>query len=330
MKSFVDRLVEEMSFKQSMLCLGLDPQVKKEGYSIPMHILKNGYEQSETNIEGVARAIVEFNRQIIEAAEPYVAIAKPQSAFYEKYGHWGIWALEETIIMCKEMGLLVLEDAKRCDGGDTAEAYAAGHLGNIELWEPSEGIATDPSVLDFDAMTVVPYIGESCLAPFLKVVKQGGKGIFVVCNTSFKPNSKVEQLQTISGLKVWEEVALLVKQWSDGLEYRGEFGSNVGVVMGATYPEDAPRMRELLPDSTFLVPGYGEAQGGGAAGAIAGIRKDRLGLIINQSRDINYAFMKDRFKCDPRNFAEASGKAAKFGRDDLNAALKKKHGKLPW
>lgn len=329
METFIDRLVKEMRFKKSILCVGLDPQIKY----IPKHILEKGYLEAETSgttIEGVARAIVEFNRQIIEAVEPYVAIAKPQMAFYEKYGHWGVWALEETIVMCKEMGLLVLEDAKRCDGGDTAEAYAAGHLGEIESYEPNEGIVMDPSMFDFDAMTVVPYIGESCLTPFLNAVKQYKKGIFVVCNTSFKPNSKVEQLQTVSGLKVWEEVALLVRQWSDGPEYRGEFGSNVGVVMGATYPEDAPRMRELLPDSTFLVPGYGAAQGGGATGAIAGIREDGFGLIVNQSRDINYAYTKDQFKCDPRNFADAAGKAAKFGRDDLNAALKKKLGKLPW
>lgn len=324
MKMFVDRLVEKMQRKESVLCLGLDPQVKY----IPKHILEAGYAESKTTVEGIARSIVIFNQTIIEAVEPYAAIAKPQTAFYEKYGCWGLWALEETIVVCKEMGLEVLEDAKRCDGGDTAEAYATGHLGDIEVWDPDGGIVKDSSVLDFDAMTVVPYIGESCLNPFLEAVKRYQKGIFVVTKTSFKPNSVAEQLQTTSGLKVWEEVALLVKKWSDGPEYRGEYGSNVGVVMGATYPEDAPRMREILPDCFFLVPGYG-AQGGGADGAITGIRDDGLGVIVNSSRDIDYAYMKDQFKCDPKDFAEAASKAAKFARDDLNAALKRA-GKIPW
>ncbi|MBU3924812.1 orotidine-5'-phosphate decarboxylase [Patescibacteria group bacterium] len=335
MKPFVDRLEEAKLEKESILCVGLDPQVRY----IPEHILRYGYENMKIENyapggEGIARAIMEFNRLIIKAAAPFAAVAKPQTAFYEKYGYWGMWALQKTVEMCRKEGLLVLEDAKRCDGGDTAEAYAQGHMGKIEIWMPNSDPATriekHPSFLNFDAMTVVPYIGTSCISQFRIVVEENKKGIFVVDKTSFSPNSEIEQLQTISGLKVWEETAKLVRQWSDSIGCSGEFGNSIGVVMGATYPEDALKMRELLPESPFLVPGYGAAQGGGADGAVAGIKKNGLGVIVNSSRDINYAYIKDHFKSKPEDFAQAAGKAAEFSRDDLNAALKKKLGKLPW
>ena len=228
----------------------------------------------------------------------------------------------------------MLEDAKRCDGGDTAQAYAEGHLGKVGVWdkysEKARVLHALPS-LDVDAMTVVPYIGTSCISPFVDTVKEYGKGIFIVDKTSFAPNSEVEQLQTISGLKVWQEVALLVKEWGKGCE--GDYGNNVGVVMGATYPEDALKMREILPDPFFLVPGYnlpeGIGQGGDANGAIKGIRDDGYGIIVNSSRGMTYAYRKGPFKCAPSDYIEAAAKAAEFGRDDLNAALKRA-GKLAW
>lgn len=327
MKTFVDRLVDGMREKQSVLCVGLDPQVR----FIPEQILGQGYQQAEDRggFEPMAQAFVIFNKAIIEAVKPYVAIVKPQMAFYEAYGYWGVWAFEETVKFAKKQGLLVLEDAKRCDGGDTAKAYAEGHLGKVAIWDNQTRKTRLLRVLPsfyVDAMTVVPYIGTSCISPFAEAVKEYNKGIFVVDKTSFAPNSEIEQLQTISGLKVWQEIALLVKKWSEGCD--GDYGNNIGVVMGATYPEDAPKMREILPDCFFLVPGYG-AQGGGADGAVAGIRDDGYGVIVNSSRGITYAYSKNPFKCDPSDFAEAATKAALFARDDLNAALWRT-GRIPW
>lgn len=255
-------------------------------------------------------------------------------AFYEAYGYWGVWAFEKTVQFAKKQGLLVLEDAKRFDGGDTAEAYAEGHLGKVGVWdnysEKARLLHALPS-FNVDAMTVGAYIGTSCITPFIKAVKEYGKGIFIVDKTSFAPNSEIEQLQTISGLKAWQEVALLVKEWGKGCE--GDHGNNVGVVMGATYPEDALKMREILPDPFFLVPGYnlpeGIGQGGDADGAIKGIRDDGYGIIVSSSRGMTYAYRKGPFKCDPLDFIEAAAKAAEFGRDDLNTALKRA-GKLAW
>lgn len=329
MKTFVDKLVAEIQKKESILCLGLDPQLKY----LPPHILDRGYEEARHpfEFEPEARSIVIYFEEIIKAVAPYVVAAKPQMAFYEHYGHWGVWAFEKVVKACKENDLLVIEDAKRCDGGDTAVAYAQGHLGTVDTWDPQKReFFKELSIFDVDAMTVVPWTGTSGLSPFLEIVKKSGKGVFVVDKTSFKPNSEIEQLVTTSGRKVWEETALLVKQWSQGCE--GECGlNNVGVVMGATYPEDALKMREYLPDCFFLVPGYG-AQGGEADGAVRGIRPDGLGVIVNSSRGIDYAYhpkFGGPFQCDPKEFAEAARKAAEFARDDLNEALKRA-GKLPW
>lgn len=329
MKTFVDSLVEAIEEKRSILCVGLDPQVRY----IPEHILEQGYNEAEdkSGFGPVAQAIVIFNEAVIKAVAPFAVVAKPQMAFYEAYGHWGVWAFEETVEICRAEGLLVLEDAKRCDGGDTAKAYAAGHLGQVdaihlETINPTKLAKLSKPSFDVDAMTVVPWIGEAGLTPFIEAVKQYGKGIFVVDKTSFRPNSVVEQLVTETGRKVWEETALLVKQWSEGCE--GECGlNNVGVVVGATFPEEAVRMRELLPNRFFLVPGYG-AQGGGADGAVKGVREDGLGVVVNSSRGIDYAFSR-KFKCDPKDFAQASAKAAEFARDDLNQALKRAR-RIPW
>lgn len=325
MKTFVDELVKEIQKKQSILVVGLDPQTKY----ISRHILEQGYSEARYpfNFEPMARSIVLYFKEVIKAVAPYAIAVKPQMAFYEQYGYWGVWAFEQIVKISRENDLLVIEDAKRCDGGDTAEAYAEGHLGLVEVWNKiKQEFVKEFSPYYVDAITVVPQIGSSCLNPFLEIVRRNGKGIFVVDKTSFKPNSEVEQIVADTGRKVWEEIALLVKKWSQGCE--GKCGlNNVGVVMDATYPEDAPKMREYLPDCFFLVPGYG-AQGGGADGAVRSVRKDGFGVIVNSSRDIDYAYLRG-FKCDPEDFAEAARKAAEFSRDDLNEALKRA-GKLPW
>lgn len=306
MESFVDTLVGEIIKKKSILCVGLDPQ--------PQWIPKHLFEENENPKERIAHAIVKFNQAIIEAVKDLAVVVKPQIAFYEAYGAPGIWAFEETIKFAKKQGLLVIGDAKRCDGGDTAKFYAKGHLGK-------EGF-------DVDAMTVVPWIGLAGLEPFIKMVKEERKGLFVVVKTSFRPNSAIEQIVTKNGTKVWEETALLVKQWAQGCEGKTGF-NNVGIVVGATYPIEALTMRKIYPNGFFLVPGYG-AQGGGAEDAVAGVRKDGLGVIVNSSRGIIFAYARsEKFKDKPENFAEAARKAAKFSRDELNQALEKK-AQLPW
>ena len=330
MKSFVDRLTEAEEKKESILCVGLDPQARY----MPRHILKQGHEEDEdtSGFEPMGRAIALFNEEIIKATAPFAAAFKPQMAFYEAYGYWGVWAFEKTVELCRKQKVLVIEDAKRCDGGDTSKIYAAGHLGRVNVWYPSATLDELPDLpsFDVDAMTVVPWIGTSCITPFREAVKNFNKGIFIVNKTSFKPNSEIEQIVTDDNLKVWEKTAEIIRQqWID----EGVIGScglsNIGVVVGATFPEEAARMRELLPDSPFLIPGYG-AQKAGADKAVKGLRKGKIvAIIINSSRGIIFAYCRDQFPAPQEEFAQAAAKAAEFARDDLNEALKRA-GNYPW
>jgi len=324
MKTFVDRLLDEIVEKKSILCFGIDPQVKY----IPPTILQQGYEEppgTKNKFEAAARAIVIYFEKIIPKVAPFAALAKPQGAFYGPvYKQWGGWALEKIVKICRENGLLVDLDHKCSDGGDTAESYANGYLGEVDLWDPiGHGLSKQPS-FDFDALTVMPSIGESCLSPFIKLAREKGKGIFVVTKTSFKPNSVIEQLVCQSGRKVWEEIAIMVREWSKGCE--GENGiNNVGVVSGATYPEDSDRMRELIPDCFQLKPGLG-AQGADEDAAVRG----GPWIIVNSSRDIDFPQNKaPELNSTPDKIPEAAAKVAMRSKDRLNDAMKRA-GKTPW
>lgn len=322
MKTFVDRLVDEIRKKQSIFCFGIDPQLKY----IPPPIIQKAYERSSPfGFESEARAIVNYFEPIIETVAPFAVVAKPQGAFYGPlYGEWGGWALKRIVDLCVENKLLTILDHKCSDGGDTAEAYANGYLGEVDCWDSSSKTLVKEPSFDFDALTVMPSIGESCLTPFIKLVKEKGKGIFVVTKTSFTPNSAIEQIETKSGRKVWEEVAIMVREWSKGCD--GENGiNNVGVVSGATYPDDSDRMRELIPNCFQLKPGLG-AQGADENAAVRG----GPWIIVNSSRDIDFPQRKDpELNSSPEKIPEAAAQVAMRSRDRLNEAMERA-GKTPW
>ncbi len=316
--TFTDKFVAAIRAKKSNLIVGLDPQFR----FMPPHLKAAILAKHGPTEEAVGHLFFEFNRDIIDATLEFAPAFKPQMAFYEKHGPWGVWAFSKTVKHAHKQGAVVIEDAKRCDGGDTAIAYAEGHLGEIDFWgETAEASSKVVSPVRVDCMTVVPYIGEDCVSHFVKVVKEHGTGIFVVTKSSFRPNSKVEQLVSEGGLKVWEAVAHMVKEWGEGTE--GECGyRNVGVVMGATFPTDAPRMREILPNAWFLIPGYG-GQGGTADEAVVGINNDGLGGGVNSSRGIIFAYNKGPFARSSEQFASAAADAARASRDELNEALRR-------
>lgn len=321
--TFTDELIEAIRVKGSILNVGLDPQLK----FMPPHLTKWAYETYGGGCEGIARLFLRFNKEIIDAVSRFAVSVKPQIAFYEIYGHRGLFAFEQTKKYAQKKGLQVIADAKRGDGGDTAKAYAAGHIGRIPMFVDYHNtlIQVKPPLL-VDAVTIHAWIGSSCVTPFLEAVKEYGTGVFVVVKTSFTPNSEIEQTKTSSRVPMWVKLAKMVAKWGTGTE--GEYGyRNFGVVLGATYPEDAPRMREILPKTWFLIPGYG-AQGGGSDGAVTGINKDGYGGIVNSSRGIIAAWKKDQFRTTSEKFAEAAAKAAEFARKDLNDALKRA-GKYP-
>ncbi len=325
--TFTDKLIDAIQEKKSILNVGLDPQLK----FMPPYLIKWAYKKYGGGSKGIAYLFKRFNQEIIDAVSPFAVSVKPQIAFYECYGHWGIRAFEQTIEYAHKKGLLVITDAKRGDGGDTAQAYASAHLGKVPMVNrDSTGefhqFQSEPPLFT-DALTIHAWIGSSCVNPFLEAVKMYGTGIFVVVKTSFKPNSEIEQIIALDSNPVWVKLAMMIAEWAKGTE--GKYGyQNFGVVLGATYPDDAPKMRKILPKAWFLIPGYG-AQGGGADGAVFGINKDGYGGIVNSSRGVIAAWSRDQFRTESEKFAEAAAKAAEFARDDLNKALKRA-GKYNW
>ena len=193
-KHFADELCAAIRMKKSILVGGLDPQFAY----MPPHLKREVVLHYGRTFEAVGRMFYEFNSRIIDAICDVVVAVKPNLAFYEAYGHWGIWAFEKTIEYAKTKGVLCIADGKRSDGGDTVEAYADTYLGDVPFFgceDPSDFTRID-SPMRSDCLTVMPYIGDACVSPFVKRVLEFGTGIFVVTKTSFKPNSRVEQIQT--------------------------------------------------------------------------------------------------------------------------------------
>ena len=281
-KHFTDRLIKAIKKKGTPICVGLDPRVAQ----IPKFIKTKAIKEKAHSFAAVADAIVEFNKGIIDAVHDLVPVVKPQFAFYVQYGFSGVWAFEETCKYAQEKGLLVIADAKSNDIGSTAEAYANAFLGESDVF--GEKVAP----MDFDALTVNPYLGYDGIKPFVDVCKKRKKGIFVLVKTSNPSSGDLQDRVVDAKLRNYEMVAHLLESW--GSDELGENGySSIGAVVGATYPDEAKVLRKIMPHNYFLVPGYG-AQGGKAADMKVCFNEDGLGAIVNSSRDIIFAWEKDQ------------------------------------
>ena len=318
MQNMADKLLEEINKKQNPSVVGLDPRINQ----IPEFITKRNLEAYGNSFKAAANAIIEFNKLIINAISETLPAVKPQIAFYEQYGPEGVRAFKETVDYAKEKGLIVIGDAKRNDIGSTAEAYADGHLGEVKMIEGSM-----PS-LNADLITVNGYLGSDGLMPFIEACKKHGKGIFILNKTSNPSSGELQDKKTEEGKTVYEIMAELIDKL--GKDLTGQKGySPIGAVVGATYPEQAKILRNLMPKTIFLVPGYG-AQGGGAEDVVPCFNEDGYGAIVNSSRGIIFAYekepYKDKFK--PEEFHLASRQAAIDMKKDILDALQK-NGKLP-
>lgn len=327
MKNFADRVIKGIYDNMSYLCVGLDPQLKY----FPPHILKYCADVYGPGFKASAEAIVMFNKSIIDATNEFAFAFKPQMAFYEKYGPEGVRAFVETVRYALLTGKIVIEDAKREDGGDTSTAYGEGHLGMVDVIGGDGTLIMVPNAYQIDAITITPWIEEPNFGPFIEVAIREGRGIFIVDRTSFKPTSSLQEMVDADGDKGWVKLAKKVAKF--GEQAKGDSGySSIGVVMGATYPEDAPKMKEVLPYAFKLIPGFG-VQKGTADDAVVCVNDDGFGIIPNNSRGTNYAWhprFKLEFQCDPRSYALAAAKASQQARDALNTAVRNRIGKLPW
>ncbi len=291
---FADRLSKAVKDKDTRAIAGIDPRPDL----LPARLASRYKPGSE------GKAMAAFAKGIVDAVEPYVCAVKPQNAFFEALGVEGIKAYRETVQYARKKGLLVIGDVKRGDIGTTAAAYAQAHL-------------TPGADFEADAITVNAYLGHDGIVPFLDTCAAHGKGLFVLLRTS---NPSAKQLQDIGGegSTVWERLAAMVSEWGKGLIGRCGY-SSIGAVAGATYPEEAIRLRELAPEMVLLMPGYG-AQGGKAADVARCLDNDGLGAIVASSRGIMYAFRdKDGNETDP--WTDAVAAAARAMRDDINSCF---------
>lgn len=304
----VKKLIEEITKKNAPIVVGLDPMLNY----VPEHILKEAFDKYGETLEGAAEAILEFNKGIIDAIYDLVPAVKPQIAMYEQFGVPGIAAFKKTVDYCKEKGLIVIGDAKRGDIGSTSAAYAAAHIGKVKVGSKLY------SAFDEDFVTVNPYLGSDGINPFIDICKEENKGIFILIKTS-NPSSGEFQDRVFEGKPLYELVAEKVQEW--GSKCMDGTYSNVGCVIGATYPKMGKTLRKMLPHNYILVPGYG-AQGGTAKDLSAYFNEDGLGAIVNSSRGIIAAYKQEKYsKYGSQNYAEASRQAVLYMKEDINSVL---------
>lgn len=304
----IQKLVEKIKKTHAPICVGLDPMLSY----IPEHILKDAYGEFGETLEGAAEAVWQYNKAIIDATYDLIPAVKPQSAMYEQFGIEGLKVFQKTIEYCHKKDLIVIGDVKRGDIGSTSAAYAAGHLGKVQVGSQTY------KAFDEDFITVNPYLGTDGVKPFIDVCKEEKKGIFILVKTS-NPSSGEFQDRLVDGRPLYEWVGEMVAKW--GEEHMGDTYSYVGAVVGATYPEIGKILREIMPKSFILVPGYG-AQGGTGADLAHFFQKDGLGAIVNSSRGIIAAYKQEKYQSfGSENFADASRQAVIDMRTDIEGAL---------
>ena len=304
----IQKLMEKIRRTGAPIVVGLDPML---GY-IPEHITKRAFEEKGETLDGAAEAVWQYNKEIVDAVWDLIPAVKPQIAMYEQFGLPGLAAFKKTVDYCKEKGLVVIGDVKRGDIGSTSQAYACGHLGKVSVGSKTY------YPFDEDFITVNPYFGIAGVKPFLDVCLEVDRGIFLLVKSS-NPSSGEFQDQLVNGRPLYELVGEKVAEWADTC-MDGQY-SNVGAVVGATYPEMGKVLRKIMPKCFILVPGYG-AQGGKAEDLVHYFNEDGMGAIVNSSRGIIAAYKQEKYrKFGPENFAKASRAAVEDMIADINGAL---------
>ena len=275
----INTLVQNIRSKGNPSVAGLDARLEY----VPEHVREKYFVEGAEPFAAAAASILEFNQTLIDALCDIVPAIKPQSAYYELLGPQGAMTLQKTIAYAKAKGMYVILDGKRNDIGPTAEAYADAYLGGTMM----QGKVYEP--YGADSLTVNAYLGSDGITPFLKKCEGHKKSIFVLVKTS-NPSSGEFQNRLLEGQPLYEAMAKQVCAWGAGLQTESGY-LEVGAVAGATYPQELKKLRQLMPKSYFLVPGYG-AQGGKAQDVAYAFNDDGLGAIVNSSRAILCAWKK--------------------------------------
>lgn len=290
----IDRLIEEIKAKQNPCIVGIDPEWDKvpECYrrTIPAEGLQN------------------WAMDVMDAVADIVPAIKPQMAFFEVFGYEGLRVHQNIVEYAHAKGLVVVDDSKRNDIGNTARAYAQAHLA-----------ADGPINADF--MTISPFLGSDSMQPFVDVAIRDGKGLFVLVKTSNPSSVEISEAINPEGKKISDYLSDYV--FSTGQRCIGKHGyASVGAVVGATFPEEALELRKRMPRSFFLVPGFG-TQGGRAKDVIPCFNPDGLGAIVSSSRGIIYAHEKtEEFDGSRKMYMDIVRVQAETMKKDVYAALK--------
>lgn len=308
MKNAIDNLIEKIKQTNNPTVMGLDPR-----YDMLPKCITNKYPQ---NIKGACQAILEFNKALIDATYDIIPAIKPQIAFYEMFGVDGIEVFKETCKYAKQKGMIIIADIKRGDIGSTAAGYSNAYLGKTPLCEKEEPI------FDVEFITVNPYLGIDGIKPFIEACKKYAKGIFILVKTSNPSSGELQDLKLENGKTVYETVGELVNEWGKELVGENEY-SSIGAVVGATYPNQLQTLRKIMPNTYFLIPGYG-AQGGKAEDIALGFDEKGLGGIVNASRSLMCAYKQETWKntYTEEQFAQATRAEAIRMKEELNEAIK--------
>ena len=260
-----DALEAARTERHTSLCVGLDPRIAR----IPKHLQH----------DDVERTLTDFCLAVVERTEAYAACWKPNIAFFEAHGIAGLRAFVAVCKSIRARGGRVVGDAKRSDMGSTAEAYASAFL------EPGADF-------EVDALTLNPYLGREGLTPFVERAHANGKGLYVLVRTSNSGAADLQEQRLHDGRRVFDQTAAVLRELGDGRTAPASGLSTVGAVVGATSPEALAHVRTLMPETPFLVPGFG-AQGATAADVAPAFRKDGSGVIVNASRSIIHPAVED-------------------------------------
>jgi len=289
MKHFADRLAALVRARGNAVCVGLDPRWE----ALPASLRQR---HGTDSLGHIAAAVGEFCTRVLDIVAPLVPVVKPQMAFFEALGPEGLAELQRLLRKSHDLGLLTILDGKRNDIASTAAAYADAAFGGTRL-----AGRTYP-VWEADAITINPYLGRDAVEPFLESARRVAAGLFVLVRTSNPGAGQFQDLSVASKdnatRPLYQHVGDAVAAWSR--ENLGACGlGDVGAVVGATYPAEMALLRQKLPQSIFLVPGFG-AQGGKADDAAPAFRADGLGAIVNSSRGILFPFKPDEPRWEAR------------------------------
>lgn len=279
-ENFADRLLAAVRAKNAPAVVGIDPVYSR----LPAQISQHRELNDENDVEAALDAVLEFSRRVIRVLAPLVPAVKLNAAFFERYYQEGTEAYFELVQEAAAHGLIVIGDVKRGDVGHSSQMYAQAHLANPDFITLEELVAPD-------AVTVNPFAGLDGVQPFIDVAREQQKGIFVWVRPSNASASVLHDFANAEGRTFCEHLAQQVAEWGAGADLVGQAGySCVGAVVGATPDHEATmKLRAMMPQAIFLVPGFG-AQGGSAEDVAPCFKSDGTGALVAATRSVIYAY----------------------------------------